>query len=292
MLVKEVIQKTTDFFSQKGLTTPRLDAEILVSHALGWRRLDVFLKFDLPLKEQELEKCRALVKRRSTGEPVAYITQVKDFYNSTFHVEPGVLIPRPETEMLVEKGLDFLKASGLENPLVLDFGCGSGCIGLSIIKEFSSARLVGFDISEKAVQVARHNAEKLGLQERSTFLNKRVEDISPEDWRGDQVALIVANPPYIDPSDSEIEENVVKFEPKEALFSEEEGLLHIREWFLTANSILSGGSGLGLYLCEMGSGQGSKVKALTEKMTSQKQISIYKDLSQHDRVLAVHYSQK
>ena len=167
MIIKDVLGRTTEHFKKLGLSTPRLDAELLISNALGWERIDLYMQIEYPLDEEQLQKCRAAVQRRSKGEPVAYILGYRDFYKHKFKVNTNVLIPRPETELLVELALDYLKHAGLEGEThVVDFGCGSGCIGLSIVSEHESSQLVGIDLSDGAIQVAKENSQVMGLDHR------------------------------------------------------------------------------------------------------------------------------
>ena len=142
MKLKEVLDKSIQFFKDKKFESARLDAELLISHALKLERMQLYLKFDSPLTEKEVSDCREVVRRRSQGEPVAYITEEKGFYGLTFKVGPGVLIPRPETELLVEQALEFIKQNKLEAPKILDLGAGTGCIGFSILKNIPQATLV------------------------------------------------------------------------------------------------------------------------------------------------------
>lgn len=226
-------------------------------------------------KEQEAFE---LALRRCSGEPLAYILNERGFYKDVFYVQPGVLIPRPETEILVEEAIRILKMSSTQDPLFYDFGCGSGCIGLSILRDFPQARLIGLDISEAAIQVSVRNAKSLSLDLRSQFVSSKVSDFHFVD----KADLIVANPPYIAMSDDRVEEGVKKFEPHEALFSEEDGLKDIREWSKTAFSILKTGGSL---LMEFGINQENAVQKQLETLGFS-DIKIYKDLAGIDRAVS------
>ncbi len=212
-----------------------------------------------------------LASRRCLGEPLAYILKERGFYRDTFFVEPGVLIPRPETETLVEEGVRFLRSNSFQSPLVYDFGCGSGCIGLSILKEVPEARLIGLDVSEKAFQISTKNAKNLDLIDRCEFICADVSEFTFTK----RAHLVVANPPYIALDDHSVEENVKKFEPKEALFSGSDGLDHIKEWSKIAFSNLESG---GILLMEFGIHQETAVRTLLVKLGFS-DISIYKDLA-------------
>jgi release factor glutamine methyltransferase len=169
MQMGEVVRKASEFFKAKGIESSRLDSELLVGHALGLSRVQIYMKFDQNLDEAELSRCRALVARRAKGEPVAYIMNQKEFYGSNFFVDARVLIPRPETEQIVEQVISWASLAefrDLGRPLrIVDLGCGSGCIGLSIAKKLRdiniSCEVLLVDISADALAVAKMNYEKL-----------------------------------------------------------------------------------------------------------------------------------
>jgi release factor glutamine methyltransferase len=227
MKLKEILEKTTHFFREKKFDTPRLDAELLLAHSLGFSRMDLYLKFDQPLAEAELEKCRVAVRRRATGEPVAYILGEKGFFGNLFFVDSSVLIPRPETELLVEAVLEEVKKRDWQQrPLkILDLGCGSGCIGLSLLKELPGSTATLVDISEQALSTAKKNTEKLQLSDRCEFILGDAANLvfAPAD-------IVVANPPYIATADDRVQKEVRQFEPHQALFSEENGLAALNAW--------------------------------------------------------------
>lgn len=277
MKIQEVLDKTTKFFRDKSIESARLDAELLISSALGLRRIDLYLKFDQPLREEELEKCRGLVKRRTQGEPVAYILRRKEFFGFDFLVDSRVLIPRPETETLVELALDILKK--IEKPRLVDFGCGSGCIGLSLLKVCPESEAVLIDASAEALDVTRINAEALGVADRAQFLHQRVQDFNGQDFD-----LVLGNPPYIAPEDPAVDENVRKFEPASALFADENGTQQIREWAERAFVSL-GFAGTALF--EIGATQGEAAKNIFTQMGFQN-IRIQRDLSDRDRIVIGH----
>lgn len=284
MQIKDVIQKTTQFFRDKGFESPRLDTELLIAEALRWERMKLYLNYDYPLSENELSVCRELVRRRATGEPVAYILGRKDFYNHTFRVTPEVLIPRPETETIVETVVQWHQMHGGDLNLI-DFGSGSGCIGLSILAECPEAKLLGVDVSAGAIEVARMNANNLGLQERSQFL---VSDVS--DLRREQVAaflnapvdIVVANPPYIATDDPHLTEGVRRFEPSLALFSSDNGSAHIRSWSMKAAEFLKPG---GMAMFEIGFQQGQLAREIFESCEKFENIEVIRDLAGQDRFI-------
>jgi release factor glutamine methyltransferase len=286
MQVKEVILKTTQFFRDKGFESPRLDCELLMAKALKWERMKLYLNYEYPLSEAELSSCRELVRRRGQGEPVAYILGSKDFYNHSFRVSPAVLIPRPETEMIVERCAEWLKKqTDLEAPRIVDFGTGSGCIGLSVLAEAPTAQFLGVDISAEAIQVAEENASVLGFSNRAKFLCQSVSDLTSQivgNALGGLADAIVANPPYIAVDSADVQTMVKKFEPQSALFSEESGLGHIRAWASKAGELSRAGA---FVMFEIGYDQGAMASKIFSDCGLFKDIKIEKDLSGHDRFI-------
>ncbi len=288
MLVRDVLQKTTAFFKEKGIDSARLDTEILLARAMNWSRVQIYTNYEYPLNEKELEDCRALVRRRLQGEPIAYILGERDFYQHRFFVEPGVLIPRPETETLVEKSIQFLHEQFEpedEAYRIVDLGCGSGCIGLSIISEFPKAQLLAVDSSSAAIRLTKRNAEHLGLVERVQTLELPVAELSIDHLNaalGGLADVVVANPPYIARDDQDVQASVRKFEPPEALFADDGGLRQIKEWTHRAHLLLRDG---GLVLFEIGSEQGQDVCEIFTQTRQYSQIQVLKDLAGLDRVI-------
>ncbi|MEN0057480.1 MAG: peptide chain release factor N(5)-glutamine methyltransferase [Bdellovibrio sp.] len=293
MTLKDILDKTTAFFREKKIDSPRLDAELLLAHGLKLERIQLYLRFDQPMKEEELAVLRELVRRRAQGEPVAYILGYRDFYKYRFSVSSAVLIPRPETELLVEKALqwlqeNFVREDGDKSAGLIDLGCGSGCIGLSMLKEWPSAKLIAVDISEAALEVAKRNAESLGVADRVRFLRGDAADATAilalyREFVGhESVDILVANPPYIDPQDQRVDEQVRKFEPATALFAEEKGLALLKKWSHAYQGALARPA---LVVMEMGLDQGQDMQTHFEKFQNFDEISVIKDLSGHDRFI-------
>lgn len=284
MILKEVLDKTITFFKQKNIETPRLDAEILVAHGLGLERIQLYLKYDQPLKESELEKLRDLVKRRTAGEPVAYILGEKDFYKSKFKVSSAVLIPRPETETLVELACEELEKIQDQFPElhIMDLGAGSGCIAISLAKEFESAKVFAVEKSAEAFALLQENVQ-LNQCENIKVIN---EDADNKDIVLAETAssfhLIISNPPYIDQNDTEVDESVRKFEPSMALFAKDQGLYFYHSWIQKYSSSLVSG---GVFLFEIGYKQGEDLLKFAEDLKIFKEMKVIKDLSGKDRFL-------
>lgn len=287
MKLKEILDKTTAFFRDKKIDTPRLDAELLLAHGLKLERIQLYLRYDQPMKEDELVVLRELVRRRATGEPVAYILGYRDFYKFRFEVSPSVLIPRPETEHVVEEVLVWSQGRTCTLGL-LDLGCGSGCIGLSLLKELPEARLVAVDISEQALEVAARNAQALGVSERVLFVRADAGQVSEvmsayTRFTGQShIDALVSNPPYIAHQDPGVEENVKKFEPNLALYAESEGLALLRAWSAEYAPYMGTPA---IMVMEMGMSQGSEMAAHFSGLKIFNEINVIKDLSGHDRVI-------
>ncbi|WP_413289549.1 peptide chain release factor N(5)-glutamine methyltransferase [Bdellovibrio sp. HCB337] len=287
MKLKEVLDKTIQFFKDKNIESARLDAELLLAHGLKLQRIQLYLKFDQPLSDVELATCRDLVRRRVQGEPVAYILGTKEFFGYNFQVNSAVLIPRPETEHIIE---EVMKWSPNENGeyAIVDLGTGSGCIGLTLLKKLPQAKLVAVDMSEKALEVAKANAAALEVADRVQFVLSDAGDTdrvlaAVKDFMGTpKIDILVSNPPYIAADDKDVEENVKKFEPESALFAPENGLKFLVDWskkyapFLNPEAIM---------LMEMGMSQGPAMKKSYESLGVFQTVDIIKDLAGLDRVI-------
>jgi len=280
MKLKEVFEKSVQFFKDKKFETARLDAELLISHALKFERIQLYVRYDQPLKEDEISACREVVRRRGQGEPVAYIIGEKGFFGEIYKVGAGVLIPRPETEIIVEEAIGFLKKSAVENARILDLGAGTGCIGFSILKNSVDTSLVSVEKSTEAFQYLEQNKLNLLLQDRAKTILSAVEDLLIAELG--MFDVIVSNPPYIAENDPQVEENVRKFEPASALFAQDEGLRLIKSWFGLAGRLLKPN---GIILFEIGATQGEVVKAMAEQTKAFSEVQIIKDLSGLDRTL-------
>ncbi len=217
--VLSMLEWATDFFDERGVQNPRLSIEWLLAYVLDINRLDLYLKFDRPLSTSELDQLRPLVKRRSLHEPLQHLTGSTDFLNCTIHVNKDVLIPRTETEQLVE--LVLTQHSNSESLNVLDIGTGSGCIPIALKKARPNWSCTGIDISPEALKTSSHNAQFNDVD--VTFLEADLntlaqnKEITEKKWD-----IVISNPPYITQSEkSELDPQVLNFEPKLALFHDE-----------------------------------------------------------------------
>jgi release factor glutamine methyltransferase len=208
----EVLQSTTAYFTKHKIENPRLNAEHLLAHALGRTRMDLYLEFERPLNDAELAPLRDLVKRRGQGEPLQHLLGTVEFCGHTFAIDKRAMVPRPETEELVELLIaDFGLLIG--DGKIIDVGTGSGVIALSLAKAFSDSQILAVDISEDALALARENAVRLGLSERVRFQkNDLLKGLS------ERFGLIVANLPYISMQDRHLLSREVLHDPEVALF--------------------------------------------------------------------------
>ena len=287
MKLKEVLDKTTAFFREKKIETPRLDAELLFAHSLKLERIQLYLKFDQPLSEAELSGLRELVRRRAQGEPVAYILGYRDFFGHRFEVNASTLIPRPETEHIVEEVVKWAKDKDRAYT-ILDLGTGSGCLGLTLLKELPNAKLISVDVSEGALAVAQRNAASLEVTDRVRFIHADANNTdqvmaSFKDFMGQEfIDILVSNPPYIAPNDPDVQENVRKFEPSSALFAEDGGLALLKNWSKSYSPFLAKDA---IMLMEMGMTQGSAMQSHFKSLDIFKNVSVVKDLAAFDRIV-------
>src|SRR5688572_21749975 len=251
--VLEIIKKTTDFFAAKGIESPRLNAELLIGYALGLKRMQLYLEFERPLSEPELEKIRPLVRRRAQHEPVQYILGETEFFGLKLKVDRRGLIPRPETELLVE----FVVAacSGSAPTRMLDLGTGSGAIALALARSFPDASVLAVDTSTDALSLARENAASTGLDGRVSFLVSNWFEAIPTGTYD----VIVSNPPYLTAEETgQTSPEVRGFEPVGALTAADEGVADLAEIISAAPRYLAAG---GLLALETGIAQRERLQA-------------------------------
>lgn len=221
LTVGEALTLSTRFLAEKGSPSARLDSQILTAHVLGIRRLDLYLSPERPLSECERDALRQTLVRRGRMEPVAYITGQKEFFGLMFRVTPDVLIPRPETETIVDAALTRLAACAAGQPLVADIGTGSGAIACAIAGRIPEVRIIAGDISVPALSVARENAALLGVADQIEF---HESDLFESPAFAGPFDMIVSNPPYIAETEDEmVDESARRFEPVSALFSGRDG---------------------------------------------------------------------
>lgn len=276
--VKAALDWTRAFLEGKGDSHARRSAEWLLSTATGLSRVELYAHHDRPLTHEERAELREAVKRRAAGEPLQYVTGEVAFRHLVLKVRPGVLIPRPETEVLVDEVLGATKS--LEHPTVVDLCTGSGCVALSVAFEHQGARVWAGDISQAAVEVARDNVRRTGLEDRVAVAESDLFGGAPAEWKG-HVDVVVSNPPYIPTPDlARLPEEVAGFEPHLALDGGPDGLAVFRRILEGAREWLAPGGLLALELDE------SRVcSAAREAEEWYEEVRVVSDLTGRDRII-------
>jgi release factor glutamine methyltransferase len=280
--ILEVINKTTPFFEKQGIESPRLTIELLLAHLLRKKRLDLYLEFERELDDETLAKLREMVKRRAASEPLQYITGETEFCGLKFLVDRRVLIPRPETELLVEGVEKRLKAENRRQKSevkVVDVGTGSGCVAVSLATKLPHAEIYATDASAEALEVARANAKVHKVEKNIRFLKSDLLEELPDSLK---VEVIMSNPPYIAAGElAKLPREVRDFEPVHALVAGEDGLKVIRRLVMTAMRFLSPS---GFVALEIGAGQRAAVTELFGESDFEV-AEVVKDLLGHERVV-------
>ena len=280
-----MLQWTTAYFQERGIEQPRVDAEILLAHVLGVKRIELYLNYNQPLVGQELGRFKKIIKRRLAGEPVAYIVGMKEFWSLPLQVNPAVLIPRPETETVVETALGIINASWPSASVrVLELGTGSGAITIALASELAHGTFYASDFSLAALAMARQNAKTHRMEGRIHLICA--------DWlsavRPSSILfnLIVSNPPYVRSADmTTLSREIREHEPALALDGEMDGLGALRRIISTAGRILSSDGAL---LLEIGFDQAMAVKELIGQYKDYRDVEFKKDYTGHDRVAVLY----
>lgn len=272
----DILENTSRFFAAKGLENARLQAELLLAAVLGVKRLDLYLQFDRPLHPSEVDRYREYVRQRLRRVPVQYITGVVAFRHLELAVTPAVLIPRPETEVLVEVALELLPEGGR----VLDLCCGSGAVALSLAQEAAAAEVVAADVSAAALEAAKANGQRCGLAERVEW---HCGDLFAPLCGTEPFDLVAANPPYVRRGDlAQLAPEVRDYEPHLALDGGEDGLAYHRRIAQEAADFMRPG---GYLLLEVGDGQSAAVADLLTRSDRLTAVQIRPDLNQIPRVV-------
>ncbi|MDY6988218.1 MAG: peptide chain release factor N(5)-glutamine methyltransferase [Thermodesulfobacteriota bacterium] len=281
--ILKLLKWTTAYFKSHQIEQPRAASEILLAHALGMDRVDLYIQYDRPLEPQELEVFKGFIQRRLKREPVAYIVGEKGFWSLDLKVTPDVLIPRPETETLVEAALSIIPPEPLPRPFrVLDLGTGSGAVVIALAMERTGHRFYAVDHSEEALAVARHNAQRHGVEGDITFLQGNWFEALQEDRRSG-FDLIVSNPPYVSSQDFEtLSLEISQYEPPQALDGGPDGLDAIEGIIEQAPAHMTPG---GWLLLEIGHDQAARIKGLMATSGAYEDFSVIKDCSGLDRVV-------
>lgn len=278
----KLLQWTTSYFKSNGIDSPRAAAEILLAHTLALKRIDLYLRHDQPLSRSELDLFKSLIKRRTNREPVAYIMGGKEFWSMELAVSKDVLIPRPETECLVEETLSILAKEHLCNSKrILEMGTGSGAVILAIASQKPEHLYFASDISINALGIAIKNAKQLGFDNKiSFFCGNWFLPLMGKDILFD---IIISNPPYIRRNDiGNLQPEINRFEPLEALDGGEDGLDHVRHIIEQAHLFLNNEGNL---LLEIGHDQKEAVDKIIKETRNYKRVYFRKDYSGFDRVV-------
>jgi release factor glutamine methyltransferase len=279
LTVLEVINSSTEYLNRKGVESARTNAELLLADILHCKRLDLYLMYNKPLSEPELNKYREYLKRRGVFEPLQYITGKVEFYGLEFIITPSVLIPRPETEILVEEVIASLKTNNEIN--ILDIGSGCGNIGIAIAANLPNVNVTGIDISEESIAIANENTNKHNLQNRINFrcldiLNTTAEQLSNYD-------IVVSNPPYVSKMDYvNLQKEIKNYEPEIAITDISDGYSFYNSLTPLARKILNKP---GKLFFELGQEQSKQVKKILEENEFE-EISIMQDYGKIDRVIS------
>lgn len=277
--VLEAINLSAKYLEKKGIDSPRINAELLLANIIGCKRLDLYLAFDRPLVETELNNYRELIKRRAAFEPLQYIIGTIEFYGLELKVNPSVLIPRPETELLVEAIIK--KSSNVMKLDILEIGCGSGNIAISLAYHLKQAKIFTTDISNEALKLAKENSALFGVTERINFINHNILTTDLNEFP--LFDVIVSNPPYVAIEGySSLQKEIRHFEPRIAVTDGSDGLTFFRAISEKAFTQLKTN---GLLFFEMAEGQHTHVKSImmNNNFTN---IEVWKDYQNTERIIS------
>jgi release factor glutamine methyltransferase len=257
--ISEALKEAGERLRAASAPDDLLDAQTLLAEALGKDRTYLIINFNLQLSEDLLSKFRAMINRRAAGEPLQYITGRQEFFGLDFEVNRDVLIPRPETELIVEEAIRIVQQDGIGRPVIVDVGAGSGCMAVALARELCDARVVASDISEAALRVARRNAARHGLGDRVGFVASDLLDAFTEE---DFADFILSNPPYVSEEEMpSLQREVRDWEPRLALTDSNDGLSLYRRLLKDAPARLKPGGHL---ICEMGYMQSERISTMVD----------------------------
>lgn len=276
--VLELLNLTTTFFEQKGIDSARLNAELLLAETLKCKRLDLYLAFDKPVKDEEVNHFREFIRRRGNREPLQYILGYVDFYGLNFFVNKDVLIPRQETEILVETIINHTDKETELN--IMDIGTGSGIIAVCLANNLPNVKIIAVDKSKEALTIAKQNAEKNNVAERITFIE--IDVLNTSLAVNTKFDIIVSNPPYVSQKEfSSLQKEIVSHEPDFAVTDFSDGLTFYRKIIVSAKTLLNEN---GKIFFEVGAGQAEEVKSIF-KENNFSSMQIWKDYGGIERVV-------
>lgn len=274
----ESINLSTDYLSQKGIESPRINSELLLADIIGCKRLDLYLSFDRPLSDLELKKYREQIRRRANFEPLQYILGKVEFYGLELIVNRSVLIPRPETEILVENIINRFQKS--DRQIILDIGCGSGNISIALAVNLPGSKIIATDISEQALNVASENARKNNLVNSIKFVRHDILKDNLDNFP--MFDIVVSNPPYVSKkSFSSLQNEIKKFEPRTAVTDEGDGYTFFNAISAKVSNKIKE---TGKIFFEVADGQSDEVKNILLK-NNFTAIELFKDYQNIDRIV-------
>ena len=275
MKIYNAINKASELLKESGIISSKLDSEILISKVLGAERSNIILNISKELTEKEISIYNKLIQQRCKRKPIAYLTKKKEFWKYEFYVSKNVLIPRPDSELIVEKVLEFTKNKQSKN--LLEIGVGSGCIILSILKEKNNFYGTGIDISKKSLQTCRINSDNLGVFNRLKLFKSDIDN-----FKYGKYDLIISNPPYIKKFDLKyLEKDVINYEPLSALNGGIDGLSEIRKVINNSTQLIKK---KGILVLEIGFNQSEEVKKILYRKGFYIN-KVFKDLSKKNRCI-------
>lgn len=278
--IGSLLKWTQNYFTSKSIESARLDAEVLLSYLLQKERIYLYVHFDEPLEDDELARFRNLVKKRAARVPVAYLTGQKEFMGINFKVNKNVLVPRPETELLVETAVKYLPAEEAAN--FADIGTGSGAIAISLAKLRPNLSCCAVDISKEALEQAEENASLQTVSDKIEFFQGDL--LEPLKNKSEYFTAILSNPPYIPQTDmAGLQPEVREYEPRGALTDEGDGLSFYRRLLADSKNLLTDN---GFLACEIGINQASDIKKISKENNWGK-FGILKDLAGIERVIII-----
>ncbi len=282
MIISQLLRQATNLLAQLEIDNPRLEAEILLAHALSRKRSELILQNKESVTSEQEFQFLQIVRRRLSHEPISYITGIREFWSLDFAVTKDTLIPRPETELIVEKAIEYAKSNDFLGQRILDLGTGSGNIAVSLAQELPCAVVYAADISPAAITIARQNAVRHGVLDRCHFF--------VSDWFGAVnpsvlYNIIVSNPPYISTHEKGLmAQETLKYEPASALFSAQNGLADIINLISGVMQFLAPD---GLFLCEIGFSQAGKLPGILHTRFNEMAFWFEKDLAGIERILCI-----
>ena len=275
MKIYNAINKASELLKESGIISSKLDSEILISKVLGAERSNIILNISKELTEKEISIYNKLIQQRCKRKPIAYLTKKKEFWKYEFYVSKNVLIPRPDSELIVEKVLEFTKNKQSKN--LLEIGVGSGCIILSILKEKNNFYGTGIDISKKSLQTCRINSDNLGVFNRLKLFKSDIDN-----FKYGKYDLIISNPPYIKKFDlKNLDKDVLNYEPQSALNGGLDGLSTIKKVINNSTKLIKKN---GILVLEIGFNQAKEVKEILRKKDFFVK-EVFKDLAKNNRCI-------